>query len=273
MLQQLRRKIETLRGVIGLHDNPKFEIGLRKASVASVETLPGYLSLAFILTEDERFFRHTGLDFRSFLYRQYLMICGASAPGAGSTITQQLMKLAFLGQANPFRRKVKELIYAKTAERIFSKEEILNIYLSAARFGISHFGLGAAASHYFKTEPNKLTLISALFLAFSLRNPQLVEQELGAHKLSPQFLSFMRIKLFEVFFFYVSRFGLDSLYCFEQVGYQEMKQRAAGYHGRKTYRSYADEIYREVEWMVLDHLHELSIWLKSYEPLPAQAAG
>lgn len=143
-------------------------------------------------TEDERFYRHNGIDFQG-LFSAAKDIAGGKARGA-STITQQLAKNLFrvrtqystglLGKIPGIKlliMKAKEWIVAIKLEMIFSKEEILTMYFNTVDFGSNSFGIKTACRTYFNTTPDKLTYEQAatlvgLLKATSSYNPKLNPQ-------------------------------------------------------------------------------------------------
>ena len=139
-------------------------------------------------TEDERFYHHHGIDFKG-LFSAIKDIFSGHARGA-STITQQLAKNMFrvrtkhktglLGKipgVNILIMKAKEWIVATKLEIIFSKEEILTMYLNAVDFGCNSFGIKTASARYFNTTPDRLTydqaaILVGLLKATSIYNPK-----------------------------------------------------------------------------------------------------
>jgi penicillin-binding protein 1A len=124
---------------------------------------------ALIATEDERFYKHSGIDFKSTL-RAVLTL---GAQGGGSTITQQLAKaLLDQGSANKAWRmieKLKEWIVAIKLEKNFTKEEILTLYLNAVPFGDNVYGIRNASRTFFQKEPDRLKTEEAAVLVGMLK--------------------------------------------------------------------------------------------------------
>jgi penicillin-binding protein 1A len=124
---------------------------------------------ALIATEDERFYNHAGIDFKSTLRAVFTM----GQQGGGSTITQQLAK-ALLEQGSKNRawrviEKLKEWIIAVKLERNFTKEEILTLYLNAVPFGNNIYGIRNAARTFFQKEPDRLKIEEAALLVGMLK--------------------------------------------------------------------------------------------------------
>src|SRR5690606_13558531 len=121
--------------------------------------LSPHLVEALVATEDERYFSHSGIDFRS-LGRSVVRLC---INGEGSTITQQLAKMLFTEDPsdNIFERiqqKLKEWVISVQLERRYTKEEILAMYFNRFDFLHQAVGINSAAKIYFNTTPDKLTL-------------------------------------------------------------------------------------------------------------------
>ena len=124
---------------------------------------------ALIATEDERFYSHSGVDFKSTM--RAMLTAGTS--GGGSTITQQLAK-ALLDQGSKNRawrvvEKLKEWIIAVKLEKNFTKEEIITLYLNAVPFGNNIYGIRNAARSFFQKEPDRLNVEEAALLVGMLK--------------------------------------------------------------------------------------------------------
>jgi penicillin-binding protein 1A len=124
---------------------------------------------ALIATEDERFYKHSGVDAKS-LARAIIYL---GSEGGGSTITQQLAKnLLEQGKKNKITRvieKFKEWIIAIKLERNFTKEEILALYLNVVSYGDEIYGIRNAAKTYFQKEPDRLSVEEAAVLVGLLK--------------------------------------------------------------------------------------------------------
>lgn len=147
------------------------------------DEVPPHLVNALVATEDKRFFEHEGVDARSYLrvlLRSILM--GDRSSGGGSTLTQQLVKNLF-GRTNfgflslPVS-KVKEAIIAARMEKIFTKEELILLYLNSVPFGENVFGIESAAHRFFNKATHKLSIEESAVLIGMLKantffNPRL----------------------------------------------------------------------------------------------------
>lgn len=147
-----------------------------RVSVTFDDISPNVIN-ALISTEDERFYRHSGIDFEALLrvLVKRIILQNKNA-GGGSTITQQLAKLLFTVEpaSNILARapqKFKEMVTAIKLERSYTKEEIISMYLNQFEFGYNAWGIKAASETFFNTSPNELTINQAAVLVGMLKNP------------------------------------------------------------------------------------------------------
>lgn len=135
--------------------------------------LSPYVIDALIATEDARFYEHTGVDFKA-LFRAVLKLGRA---GGGSTLTQQLAKQIWSPRANNFferaLQKPIEWVIATQLERLYSKDEILLMYLNQFDFLYNAVGIQSASYVYFYTTPTDLKPEQAAMLVGMLKNPSL----------------------------------------------------------------------------------------------------
>jgi penicillin-binding protein 1A len=121
--------------------------------------------------EDRRFYRHWGIDPRGIARALVAELRGGGVRQGGSTITQQLAKTSFLSGDRTIKRKAQEVIIAFWLEAWLTKQEILSRYLSSVYFGDGVYGLRAAAHHYFRRDPENLTLAQSAMLAGMVQAP------------------------------------------------------------------------------------------------------
>lgn len=128
---------------------------------------------ALVATEDVRFYDHTGVDFKS-MFRAILKLGRA---GGGSTLTQQLAKQLWSPRANNiFERAMQkpiEWVIATKLERLYSKDEILLMYLNQFDFLYNAVGIQSASQVYFSTTPSELKTEEAAMLVGMCKNPSL----------------------------------------------------------------------------------------------------
>ncbi|MEK3889403.1 transglycosylase domain-containing protein [Bacillus sp. FSL K6-3431] len=114
----------------------------------SMGQMPAYLPKAFVSIEDHRFYHHFGVDPISMIRAFIVDVKTRSFAEGGSTITMQLAKNQFLTQEKSINRKFKELLIAIHLDRIYTKEEILEMYLNTIYFGHGKYGIEQAANFY-----------------------------------------------------------------------------------------------------------------------------
>ncbi len=136
--------------------------------------LPANLIEALVATEDERFYEHSGIDFKATARA----VAKMGKDGGGSTITQQLAKLLFHGEGSKnivqrVLQKVKEYVIAIQLERQYTKQEILTMYLNKYDFINLAVGIRSAARIYFGKEPIELTVAESAMLVGMLKNSSL----------------------------------------------------------------------------------------------------
>jgi penicillin-binding protein 1A len=136
------------------------------------DQLSPHLVNALVATEDERYFEHSGIDFRSLARA----ISKLATSGGGSTLTQQLAKQLFHEPERGWRRlpqKIKEWIIAVKLERRYTKQEIIAMYLNQLDFLYNADGINSAAAIYFNTTPDSLTLEEAAVFVGMAKNPSI----------------------------------------------------------------------------------------------------
>ena len=138
------------------------------------EEYPPLLINAFLAAEDRTFFNHEGLDYPGLLkaIANYTLNLGSGdrVPG-GSTITQQVAKIFFVGDEYSVTRKIREAFLARRIEGTLSKEQILELYLNQIFLGRNAYGVQAAARAYFDKDVDQLTLAEAAYLAVLPKAP------------------------------------------------------------------------------------------------------
>ena len=140
----------------------------------SFDELPAHLVQALVATEDERFYAHSGIDFRG----TFRAIAYLGKRGGASTITQQLARQLFVGvrsrnKVQAITQKIKEWVLAVNLERRYTKEEILAMYLNIYDFGYQADGIQSAAKIYFNKTPMTLSMEEAATLVGMLKNSSL----------------------------------------------------------------------------------------------------
>ncbi len=124
-----------------------------------------YLTQATVAIEDDMFWKHGGFDVFAITKAAMYEIFGIGSPRGGSTITQQYVKNTFLSSERTYTRKAKELILSIRLERVYDKEEILELYLNRIPYGNNAYGCQIAAEIYFDKDAKDLTLAESSILA------------------------------------------------------------------------------------------------------------
>jgi len=142
-----------------------YEIYAEKNRVpVKLEELSEYIKWATVASEDKNFYRHHGFDLGGILRATFNTVFRRTLQG-GSTLTQQLVKNALLEDpSRTLRRKIREAILTWGTEVIYSKNEILEMYLNQAPFGGTAWGIESAAQTYFNKKAKDLTLAEATLL-------------------------------------------------------------------------------------------------------------
>jgi len=133
---------------------------------------------ALVATEDERYYEHSGIDGKSLARVFFKTIVGGNrSSGGGSTITQQLAKMQFHRDADKSSKstrsiqKLKEWIISVRLEKLFTKDEILTLYLNKFDFNYNAVGINSAAKVYFSTTADSLKIEEAAVLVGMCQNP------------------------------------------------------------------------------------------------------
>lgn len=138
----------------------------RKKIKVDSDKMPEKLKDAYVSIEDERFYKHHGVDIKrttSAIF-SYVFHAGNSSYG-GSTITQQLVKNITGDNTDSVTRKIKEWWKAYQLEWYFSKDDILDMYLNVIYVGPNIYGVGAGSEYYFNKDVQKLSIAESAFLA------------------------------------------------------------------------------------------------------------
>ena len=142
------------------------------------DDLSPYLVKALVSTEDERFYEHSGIDFRAIMRAMIKrVVLRQKHAGGGSTITQQLAKQLYSAKAGSIyeraMQKPIEWVIAVKLERYYTKEEIITMYLNYFDFLHNAVGIKTAARTYFNKDPRDLTINECAMLIGMCKNPSL----------------------------------------------------------------------------------------------------
>ena len=143
----------------------------------SYDQLSPYLVKGLVATEDKRFYEHSGIDIKGLFAAIIVPIFTGNDRGGASTITQQVAKNLFhqnfntAGRLGRAKQKFKEWLLAAKIERMFSKDEIINLYFNTVGFGYNSYGIKTAAFTYFGKSPKDLKAEEAALLVGLLNAP------------------------------------------------------------------------------------------------------
>ena len=156
---------------------------IENRSFVTYQELSPNLVNAAVATEDVRFYRHSGIDFRSLGRVVFKTLLGGnSSQGGGSTITQQLAKTLYpradvssripgMSKVKMVWIKLKEWVTAVKLERSYTKDEIITMYLNQVFFGSNAYGIKSAAQTFFAKTPAALTVEEAATLVGMVNKP------------------------------------------------------------------------------------------------------
>ncbi|MGE5559424.1 MAG: transglycosylase domain-containing protein [Bacillota bacterium] len=171
----MRRKLEDIRMASVVYDRNGRVVGNLyhyRRIWAPLSQTADYFEKAVVAAEDARFYRHVGIDPAGIVRAFYHNLKPGGAMEGGSTITQQLAKITLLSQERTFIRKISDIFYALQIERIYTKKEILELYLNSAYLGHGNVGAEAAARYYFEKSADRLSLSESALLAGIIRSPE-----------------------------------------------------------------------------------------------------
>lgn len=280
-------------------------------NVVAPEAINPYIKQCVIAVEDARFYNHKGVDVKAMLRVAFkTLLMGDKESGGGSTITQQLAKQLYprprISNSNWLygfylvKSKIKEWFIAWKLEKLYTKEEILAMYLNKFEFVNGAFGIDAAAMTYFAKHQDALTLGEAATLAGMLknpslynpvRNPELVERRrnvvldkvllheaIEAKKQRADFSKFARFKAIDTIVPYF-KFSLES-YLYQLIRTQHLVREDGTYYDifsdGLTIESTIDlDMQRYAEQASLEHMQWIQGWFdkdwKKIKPWDYQA--
>jgi membrane peptidoglycan carboxypeptidase len=149
----------------------------RNSEPIPFDQVPEVVVQAILAAEDSSFFDHAGIDFSAIVSAAIDNFISDRTRG-GSTITQQVVKNAFVGNEISIRRKVNEAFVSAELERRFPKERILEFYMNSVYFGSGAYGVKTASEEFFAKPLDQLQVHEAAALAVLVRNPTLYNPRL-----------------------------------------------------------------------------------------------
>jgi monofunctional glycosyltransferase len=138
--------------------------------VPLIEISPDFTD-AIVAVEDHRFFDHGAFDLISLVRASLVNLKAKEIKEGGSTLTQQVAKNLYFSNEQLFIRKVAELFVAFDLERMYSKNDILELYVNIIYYGQGNYGIKEASTFYFGKSPAELSYDEATFLAGLPQSP------------------------------------------------------------------------------------------------------
>ena len=135
-----------------------YEFSVEKRQMVDLDEIPVDIQNAVISMEDRNFFNHAGFSTKAIVRALINDVVLGKAAQGGSTVTQQLSRGVFLTKEKKIIRKIREIFLSVQIEALFSKQEILKLYLNEIYLGEGAYGVKAAAKKYFDKDLNELTL-------------------------------------------------------------------------------------------------------------------
>lgn len=145
--------------------------GERDSYYLTIDQIPTQAIEAMVSTEDRKFYKHKGIDYKAILRAIKVMIDEGEATQGGSTITMQLARNVFLSQEKTWQRKVEEMFIAMNLEEKYTKDQIMEFYLNNIYFGNGYYGIESASRGYFNQGISELELPEIVFLCAIPNNP------------------------------------------------------------------------------------------------------
>jgi penicillin-binding protein 1A len=148
--------------------------GEENREIVALESLPKNLVNAVISIEDERFYKHTGVDLEGIARAFIINLQAGEIEEGASTITQQVITSIYMPQSKKvvtYDRKIKEAALAYQLEEYFTKQEILEMYLNTIYLGEGAYGVQAAANIYFNKDVQYLSLAECATIAGLIQAP------------------------------------------------------------------------------------------------------
>lgn len=139
--------------------------------MVTIDQVPDTVKNAVVAAEDREFYTNPGFSITGYARAALGVITGDSSAGGGSTITQQYVKKAVVGDERSLIRKAKELVYSAKMANEWSKDEVLEAYLNTVYFGRNAYGVQAAAHAFFDKPVEELTAAEGAVLAASIQLP------------------------------------------------------------------------------------------------------
>ncbi len=173
--RDMRQKLENIRMASSVYDRNGQLVGnlyFYNRIWVSLDRIPKDIRNAVVAIEDSRFYQHNGVDLKGMARAFWHNITPGGGMEGGSTITQQLAKISLLTSERTLTRKVQDINYALQIEEVYTKDEILELYLNSVYLAHGNVGIEAAARYYFNKSTGQLSLAESALLAGLIQSPE-----------------------------------------------------------------------------------------------------
>jgi penicillin-binding protein 2A len=174
-VESLKKGLEQSTVIYDKDEKVASNISTNRTKGVEINEVPDFIPDAVVAIEDERFYDHGGFDIKGITRAFFSNLFAGSITGGGSTITQQLAKNALLSPEQTYKRKAEELFLAVKIEKVYKKDEILQMYLNQVYFGSGAWGIANASKRYFNKPINEITISEAALLAGLLQSPNYLD--------------------------------------------------------------------------------------------------
>jgi len=164
-------EMDQATAVFDAHDQLAFTVFKEQRIEVPLSDVSSNLTRALLAIEDQRFYQHHGFDLVRIGSAALANIRHRRRAQGGSTLTQQLARQSFLTPDKTIHRKLQELVLAARIERLYTKEQILELYLNKVYFGDGLYGIEAASRGYVGKHASNLTVAEAAMLAGLVKSP------------------------------------------------------------------------------------------------------
>lgn len=147
--------------------------GEENRTLIQIKDLPTHVPLATVAIEDKHFYTHNGVDWKGLVRAVVVNVAKGKRIQGTSTLTQQFVRNAVLTTDRSPVRKLKEIVLALQIERLYTKDQILQLYLNEIPYGSTMYGIESAARGYFGKQAKDLTMDEAALLAAIPQGPDL----------------------------------------------------------------------------------------------------
>ncbi len=160
--------------IVNQNDLPLYSIIQSGISdYVSLDQISDEFKTTLITVEDKRFYSHNGLDYPRIAKSFFENAKSNQLSQGGSTITQQLARMAYLDNSKTYQRKIKEAIIAKKIEKKYNKNQILEMYINNCYFAHNLYGIQSASAYYFNKLPKELNYSESALLVGIINAPNL----------------------------------------------------------------------------------------------------